>query len=217
VIVDSYGRSLLRSQEDGAPLGAAEVERQQRFEREMATRVVALLEPVVGVDRVRVNVAARLTQESEDRIEEQWDHNSVVRSQASSPMRLGRPARERHRRLARQPSRPRPPGSNVPPSLQPPRAERWRYRRLAGAAARPPTTKSARSCVTRCGREATSPGCQSRSSSTTSTSVRREDGQLVGSTKSREAAQMTKIQALVAAAVGLDSSRGDQLTVENPV
>jgi flagellar M-ring protein FliF len=42
-----------------------------------------------------------------------------------------------------------------------------------------------------------------------------DDGQPVRSQKPRTAAELQKIQGLVAAAVGLDQSRGDQLTVEN--
>jgi flagellar M-ring protein FliF len=49
VILDSYGRPLARPQEgEDDPLGAAHLERQQRLEREMSARVVALLEPVVA-------------------------------------------------------------------------------------------------------------------------------------------------------------------------
>ena len=60
-------------------------ERQQRIERELATRVVALLEPVVGPGHVRVNVSARLDIQSQEETEERWDPTTVVRSpQASS-------------------------------------------------------------------------------------------------------------------------------------
>lgn len=217
VIVDSYGRSLLRSQEDGEPLGAAEVERQQRFEREMATRVVALLEPVVGVDRVRVNVAARLTQESEDRVEEQWDPNAVVRSRAV--VTDGSAAGRRDIGIAGARGNlpgPVPPGANEPSEP------------AAAQAAAPPTlVAGGRSSETtnyevgKVVRHTVRPrGDLARLSVAVivddeHVSATGKDGQLVSSTKSRETAQMTKIQALVAAAVGLDPSRGDQLTVEN--
>src|SRR5262245_3771673 len=53
VILDSYGRPLARPTEDDSdPLGAAQLERQQRLERDLSTRVIALLEPVVGAERV---------------------------------------------------------------------------------------------------------------------------------------------------------------------
>src|SRR5262245_27494830 len=85
VILDSYGRPLARPQEDESdPLGAAHMERQQRLEREMSARVVALLEPVVGPDRVRVNVAIKLDPQSLEETEERWDPNTVVRSRQAS-------------------------------------------------------------------------------------------------------------------------------------
>src|SRR5262245_33115525 len=46
VIVDSLGRPLSRPDESGEAIGAGQIERQQRLEHEMATRVIALLEPV---------------------------------------------------------------------------------------------------------------------------------------------------------------------------
>ena len=51
VIMDSYGRPLTRPVTEGdGPVDGAQLERQQRIERDLATRVVALLEPVVGED-----------------------------------------------------------------------------------------------------------------------------------------------------------------------
>ena len=74
VIIDSFGRPLMRpSGDDTDALGALQVERQQRVEGEMASRVVAMLEPVVGVARVRVNVAVRLDPQSRDETEEHWE------------------------------------------------------------------------------------------------------------------------------------------------
>ena len=61
VILDSMGRPLSQPTEGGdEPGGAAQMERQQRLEHDMQTRLVALLEPVVGDGRVRVNVALKL-------------------------------------------------------------------------------------------------------------------------------------------------------------
>ena len=104
VILDSYGRPLARPQEgESDPLGAAHMERQQRLEREMSARVVALLEPVVGPDRVRVNVAIKLDPQSLEETEERWDPNTVVRSrQASADQANRRRGPGRGRRRARQ-------------------------------------------------------------------------------------------------------------------
>ena len=66
-------------------------------------------------------------------------------------------------------------------------------------------------------RAATSRGCRWRcSSTTTSRSKTDAEGKAARRTSTpRPAAEMQKIQQLVAAAVGLDADRGDQLTVEN--
>ena len=43
------------------------MERQQQIEHDMAARVVALLEPIVGAGRVRVNVSAQLDRQQRGR------------------------------------------------------------------------------------------------------------------------------------------------------
>jgi flagellar M-ring protein FliF len=83
VLIDSFGRPLSRPTEENSdePLSGAAMEKQQRLERDMATRVVSLLEPVVGQDRVRVNVSARLNSNTEEQTEERFEPtNPVVRS-----------------------------------------------------------------------------------------------------------------------------------------
>jgi flagellar M-ring protein FliF len=84
VILDSVGRPLWRPQDDSALAGSAQTERQQRMENDLATRVIGLLEPVVGEGRVRVNVALRLNPSSREQTEERWDPNTVVRSRQTS-------------------------------------------------------------------------------------------------------------------------------------
>jgi flagellar M-ring protein FliF len=61
-ILDTFGRFLSRRPPKTRRTagGAAQFERQQQVERDMATRVIALLEPAVGAGRVRVNVSAQL-------------------------------------------------------------------------------------------------------------------------------------------------------------
>ena len=65
------------------------MERQQRLERDLTSKVVALLEPVVGTEGVRVNVSARLDPNSEESTEEKWDPNAqVIRSRTTSEGRF---------------------------------------------------------------------------------------------------------------------------------
>jgi len=82
VILDTNGRSLSRPQgtEGEEASSTTGIDRQNRIERDLATRVVALLEPVVGLGRVRVNVAARLKADIEEETEETWDQTPVIRS-----------------------------------------------------------------------------------------------------------------------------------------
>jgi len=86
VVLDNYGRPLTRPKVDeNDPAGAASMERQQRLEREYATRVVAMLEPIVGADHVRVNVALSLKRETTEQTQEVWDPNAtVIRSQQTT-------------------------------------------------------------------------------------------------------------------------------------
>lgn len=218
VVVDSFGRPLARPQAgDEEPLGAAHVERQQRFEREMAARVVALLEPIVGVDRVRVNVAARLSSTSEDQVEERWDPAGVVRSRAVSTE--SSPAGTREAGVAGAQGNlppPVPPGSNTPAAAS-----------IAQASAPLPVATTGRSSETtnyeigKVVRHTVRPrGDVARLSVAVIVDDERatapgRDGATAVSSRPRDVAQMQKIQELVAAAVGLDPARGDQVTVQN--
>jgi flagellar M-ring protein FliF len=85
VILDSMGRPLSRpgeADEEGA--GAAQFERQQRLEHDMSTRLISLLEPVVGEGRVRVNVTLKLNPRTRELTEERWDPSTVIRSRQTS-------------------------------------------------------------------------------------------------------------------------------------
>src|SRR6478735_6609479 len=83
VILDSGGHPLTSAHGEDQ-LGAAQVERQQRLERDMTTRVIALLDPVVGEGRARVNVALKLNPTSREQTEEKFDPETVVRSRSTA-------------------------------------------------------------------------------------------------------------------------------------
>jgi flagellar M-ring protein FliF len=216
VILDSFGRPLARPNADADdPMGAAQLERQARLEREMATRVTALLEPVVGMDRVRVNVAIRLDPQTQDETEERWDPNAVVRSRqmtADGVPASGGPAQVAGAR------------GNTPPPAAPPSqaAASTTVSPLAGGTAgagrAAETTNYEISRTTR--RTHQPSGDIERLSVAVildddQVASRDKAGALVVKRAPRTPAEIKKIQGLVAAAVGLDASRGDQLTVEN--
>jgi flagellar M-ring protein FliF len=240
VIVDTFGRPLTRpvDGEDG-PLDGVQMERQQRVEHDLTTKVVALLEPVVGADRVRVNVSAKINPQSQEETEERWDPASpVVRSrQTSQDGVLGGPGTGgvagARSNLPAPPVAPGTPGAAAAP---------------ASAAATPPTAPAATpasaaatpamlSASTGLGAARTSDITNYEISRVTRHTIKpRGDvarlsvavivddelvlgkdkaGNVTRKTRPRQPAELQKIQGLVAAAVGIEATRGDQLTVEN--
>lgn len=209
VIVDTFGRSLSKSAEENDDAGGAPpVERQHRIERELTTRVVALLEPVVGSGHVRVNVSARLGGKSEEETEERWDPTTVVRSKQSSSD-SGATASAQGAAGAR---------ANMPPNVS-----------TAPRTPAPTTTPTAASRsvevtnfeVSKLTRHTIAPRGQLARLSVAvildddHAATKDAAGKTTVALKPRSADEMKRIQGLVAAAVGLDAERGDQLTVEN--
>jgi flagellar M-ring protein FliF len=208
VIIDTFGRPLSRQagDEDDVVAGAP-LERQLRIERDMAAKVVALLEPVVGPGHVRVNVSARINGNSQEETEERWDPTTVVRSRQSSTdsgstSLAGGVAGTR---------------ANAPPVAgQPAKPIVTPAPVLAGR-----TTETTNFEVSKLTRHTIAPrGDLARLSvavilDDARTTTKDQQGQSQVSTKARSQQDMERIRGLVAAAVGLDTSRGDQLTVEN--
>lgn len=220
VLVDTYGRPLSKPSEDGdEPLSGAAAERQQKLEKDMATRVVALLEPVVGAERVRVNVAARLTSSTEEQTKEQFDQNPetpVVRSRqvtADGSSNGGAQGLAGAR-------------ANVP-GAAPPVA--------AGAASTAQAPPSAAVQTMSASRSAEVVNYEVSKTITRTVKPRGDiarlsvavilddehyaqtdpQGVVSFKTRPRNPAELQKIQQLVAASVGFDTARGDLLTVEN--
>jgi flagellar M-ring protein FliF len=239
-ILDTYGRFLSRPAEESTAVGsAAQFERQQQIERDLATKVIALLEPAVGAGRVRVNVAAVLNANLTEETEERFDPASVVRSKttstetAASALAAGGVAGAR---------------ANQPPPLATPAvtANAAAPAAAAAGAAATPTTPAP---ATTSAAVAAPPGINpaGRSSEMTNYEVGRTtrhtvtglgqvsrlslavivDDQRVATkgageaatptttTKPWDAAEIQRLSGLVSAAVGLDKARGDQITIEN--
>lgn len=216
VIIDSHGRSLARGaagQDDGA-LAGVELEKQQKYERDMAMRVVSLLEPVVGVDRVRVNVSARLHGESQEQTREEYAPETVLRSEQVT-LEGGASAVAAGVAGVR---------GNLPPPMQPDGTP--------GPAPAPPPTVQTGAGLTR-----TSKLSNYEVTKTVTHTIRprgelaqvsvavivddehvtstAQDGTVTTRRKPRDAAAMQKLQKLVAASLGIDPRRGDLVTVEN--
>lgn len=208
VIIDTFGRPLThKAGEEDDTIAGAPLERQQRIERDMSAKVVALLEPVVGAGHVRVNVSARLNGNSQEETEERWDPTTVIRSRQSSTD-TGSTASAGGIAGVR---------ANAPP--------------IAGQPAKPVVTPApvmtGRSVettnfeVSKLTRHTIAPrGDLARLSvavilDDAHTSSKDAQGNSQTAAKPRSQTDMERIRGLVASAVGLDAQRGDQLTVEN--
>jgi flagellar M-ring protein FliF len=212
VIIDNFGRPLSQAsqqstdQADGIPL-----ERQQRIERDYNTRLVAMLEPIVGAGRVRVNVTAKLTSGSEEQTEERWDPTPVVRSRQSVTQTSG-------------------PGSAgvVPQGVAgarsnlPPDPDKPQETAQVALASAPPsgsthTAETTNYEIGKVTRHVQQPrgDIERLSVAVLVDNERATDDKGKVTTKSRGQPEIQKIHGLVAAAIGFDEERGDQLTVEN--
>lgn len=206
VIIDTFGRPLSQTGErDEEATAGLPLERQQKLERDLSAKVVALLEPVVGVGHVRANVSVRLNGNSEEQTEERWDPTTVVRSRQSSTDVGGTSGG-----LGISGAR----ANAVPAVNQTPR----------GVAATPAPALSGRSTetvnyeVNKLTRHTMAPqGQLARLSVAVIVDDLRTpgDGQAPATSKPRSPQDIERLQRLVAAAIGLDSARGDQVTVEN--
>ncbi len=211
VVLDTFGRPLAKGGDADSSLGNLQLERQQRIEAELASRVLFLLEPVVGPGRVRVNASVRLRGESEEQTEERFDPTAILRSRQYTSegtiAAAGTPGIAGAR-------------ANLPPSPSEPAPAAT----LASAQAPAGTTRSSETANYELNKvvrhTVRPPGDIGRLSVAVlvdhdQVTTRGKDGSVTKAAKARDAATMQKIHDIVAAAVGFDAARGDQLTVEN--
>lgn len=208
-VLDANGRRLSRQTDAGESIvDRGRFERQQQLEKDLAMRVVALLEPVVGAGRVRANVSASLKADSEDEMEERWDPTSVVRSRQQTLEADGRPVAQGAAGAR----------ANLP--------------QASTAAPEPEKTTPAMSTnnrssevtnyeVSKLTRHRVSPAGQldRLSVAVLIDDVRKveraKDGKESTVVAARSPEELQRLYTLVASAVGLVPDRGDQLTVEN--
>jgi flagellar M-ring protein FliF len=220
VVLDTFGRSLTPKEDSDDDATGLHLDEQHRLEHELTTKVVALLEPIVGEGRVRVNVAARLNADSAEETEERWDPSTVLRSKQMSSDVGAAPVGYAPAASAALPgvagAR-----ANTPPPMQ----------ANAGAAATtiapitpgaPPsrTTESSNYEVSKLTRHTITPSGQIARLSVAvvvdddRSAAPEKEGEPPAS-KPRSPEEIERIHKLVAAAVGFEEERGDQLTVEN--
>lgn len=208
VILDTFGRPLSQAaaeDEEAAP--GLPLERQQKLERDLSAKVVALLEPVVGPGQVRVNVSARLNGNSEEQTEERWDPTTVVRSRQATSDAGGGSA----------PFGVAGTRANAVPALnQTPRAPTVAPSVVAGR-----STEIVNYEVNKLTRHTIAPRGQLARLSVAvivddeRTVTKDGEGKPQPANKPRSPQELERFQRLVAAAVGADPARGDLVTVEN--
>ncbi|MCX6537757.1 MAG: flagellar basal-body MS-ring/collar protein FliF [Acidobacteria bacterium] len=210
VILDSFGRPLTKSSDEGDLSNSGpSMDRQLSLEKDLTTKVVSLLEPVVGSGRVRVNVAVRLNAQSEEQTEERWDPNTtVVRSKVTSSDQATANAQATGIAGAR---------ANLPdPAAKPADPARPPDVRLAGR-----SSETANYEISRTTRHTTKPNGEIARLSVAvilddlAVTTTGSDGTVKRTNKPRTKNELLRIQNLVTAAVGIDASRGDLLTVDN--
>jgi flagellar M-ring protein FliF len=211
VIIDNFGRPLSKTEDADDASSSVGIERQQRIERELSARVINLLEPIVGAGRVRVNVTAKLNSDTNEETEEKWDPTPVIRSKQTVAQTANGVAGAAQGIAGSR--------TNLPPDPSKPEATATAATMTnlpTGAAHTAETTNYEVSKLTR-------HSLQPRGDVTKlSVAVLLDDDrpaatgdQQPAAAKPRAAEEIQKIHGLVAAAVGLDADRGDQLTVEN--
>jgi len=208
VILDSFGRPLSKAGEDGeVQYAGPSPERQMSIERDLTTKLVGLLEPVVGSGRVRVNVAVRLNAQSEEQTEERWDPNAVVRSRAVQSDQTPSAALAGAVAGAR---------ANLPDSSKPGEPAKPADIRIAAR-----SSETANYEISRSMRHTTKPSGEIARLSVAvilddmPVAAPGKNGTVTRTNRPRTKDELQRIQNLVSAASGIDTQRGDLLTVEN--
>lgn len=77
-VVDSKGELLTSVADDTVGMTNAQIERQQMIEKDLENRILSMLEPVVGKNKVRAKVAVNLNLTRTERTEEKYDPDGQV-------------------------------------------------------------------------------------------------------------------------------------------
>lgn len=209
VIVDTFGRRLSGPSDEENDANSLHMDRQHRLEQDLTEKVIALLEPVVGMDRVRVNVSARLSVDTQEETEEKFDPETVIRSRqvstdnASAVVNAGLAGAR----------------GNAPSGASTATADATQATTQEHIGGRSSETTNFE--VSKITRHKVAPAGQIARLSVavivdddheTATDA---SGKTENKSKPRTAEDLQRIQQLVATSVGLDSNRGDQITVEN--
>lgn len=207
-VMDSRGRLLTSGRaKNGAfsDAGAfhAQLEAKQKFEQESAARIIALLEPVIGENRVRADVSADVDFSQVEQTEEKFNPQSqVVRSQQNTNETRNSPRQNLPLAVgarANDPTAPPPAGANT--------ANTQQANNLADQRASSTTNyeidKTTKKTIGGGGRV-----------NRLTVSVVVDNKTVEGVDAARTPEEIKQIQDLVSGAVGFDQNRGDSVVVQ---
>jgi flagellar M-ring protein FliF len=208
-VVDSNGRLLSESQ--GTPeeaLTAGQMELKARTEKDLSAKIINILEPVVGEGRVKADTSVLMDFSRREQTEEKYDPQSVIRSQAktqeqSQPSTVasgaGVPGTASN-------------GADPAPTFIP-------LGQSGGSFVKQSETTNYE--VSKLVRHTLEPAATLQKMSVAVIvddavqTEKAQDGATTRKTSPRSPEDLKKIKDLVIAAAGIDTNRGDLLTVEN--
>jgi flagellar M-ring protein FliF len=209
-VIDSFGKMLSRSEAENSLTGQ-QLGMRQNVETEMAAKIVQILEPAVGVGKVKPQVSVSMNFQQVEETQENYDPQKavIVSSQRQSDTTTGAT----------------PVGGVVGVRPPPPPAVPTPGATVTADPAKPPTSgkssevvnyeisKSIRHIVNPVGKiERVSVAVVLDNQTDTTTGA---DGKVSVKSTPRTPEEMKKYHDLVAAAIAFDTERGDQLIVEN--
>ncbi len=208
-VMDTFGRQLAAANQKGNSGGSSDagafrvqLEAKQKFEIENSARIIALLEPVVGQDRVRATVAADIDFSQIEQSEEKYDPQSqVVRSQQTAAEARSFPGSQTNNVAGSRANNPTAPVPAVTPAPVAPAPGPSDQRN--NATVNYEIDKVVKKTI----------GAGGRVNRMT-VSVVIDHKTVDGVEVARTSGEISQIQELVAAAIGIDPNRGDSVVVQ---
>ncbi len=217
VVIDDRGRPLAVGGDEADPGGPAQLEARNALEEQVARSIGAMLDPLVGADRYRVRVSAQLNHESQDVVAEVFSRDGALRSEERAVDASGGAAAAMGIAGARS-NLPEPPapGTNTPavpaaaaPGAVPALAGQQSTRERRNFELDRTTTRTVRP---RGGVVRLSVAVLVDNAIEIGTDA---NGGVTSVSKPRDPAFLQQVNELVSRAAGLDTARGDVLTVQN--
>ena len=208
-VMDTSGRLLVAAGQNrprglGGDTGGgfqSQLEAKRKFEGESAARLIALIEPVVGPNRVRADVAADIDFSQTEQSEEKFDPKSqVVRSQQVAQELRNNPAQQVNAPVGARSNNPATAPTPVPPTSA-----------VAAATADQRNTSTVNYEIDKTIKKTIGGGGRVNK---LNVSVVVDHKSVEGVEVARTAEEVKQIQDLVSAAVGIDAARGDTVVVQ---